>query len=190
MKKIMVLGLALGIVGLPAAGLARDIGAGTTEISGGTAASFSSLTYDAGGGDELDQDTLSVTLDVLHYVVPNFGVGLSLGYLNVSESYEGFDMESSTTSIGPQLVYNIGISEAASLFVGGGVGFSRMEAEFDGDSEDLDGWYWTAGGGLRFFVSERAAVNCGVAYLSQTLEGDVDIDVSGFRIGAGFSLFL
>lgn len=187
--KIAALTLAL----LPALAGARDLGAGTFELSGGTNLNFGSRTYELTnpaftGKYEVDESTVALNTDALFYVVPNLGLGLGLQYQK-TEWEDDFDKwESSFSFIGPEVKYNIPVAPSVSILVGGGLGRLAMT---DLDGEDADGWALTLGAGARFFVVDAVAFDATLSYLKGSVEDDfnTETDLSGWNIGLALSVF-
>lgn len=184
MKKTVIVLLALLV---PASLWAMDINQGTFELAGTTAFNFSDTTTEVDGASDIDTTTWSLELDGNYYFMKNVGLGLILQYQD-SEVDAGLptgDIETSTFFIGPQIIYNMPLSEKVSLFVKGAVGYA--DAEFE--SDDADGWGWQVGGGLKYFITNSASINAAVTYQSLSMEDGGDVDTDGFNVGVGLSIY-
>jgi opacity protein-like surface antigen len=179
---------ALTLALLPALAGARDLGPGTFELSGRTGLDFGSATAESSASTtDLDISTLSVNGDALFYVVNNFGIGLGVSY-DKTELDNGVDSsESSTSLIGPEAKLNLPIATQASVVLMGAAG--RMATE--DDLGDADGWAFLVGGGLRFFPADSVSLDAMISYTTASMEHDlgVDLDVSGWDLGLGLSVY-
>ncbi len=184
MKKTVFVLLALLVV--PGTLWAMDINQGTFELSGTTAFNFSDTETEVDGvAGDIDTTTWSFELDGNYYFMKNVGLGLILQYQDSEVEQGPSKIETSTFFIGPQIIYNIPLNEKVSLFVKGAVGYA--DAEFQND--DADGWGWQVGGGLKYFFTNAASINAGVAYQSLYMENGGDVDTDGFNVGAGLSIY-
>ena len=172
MKKIA--SLALGVLLVASTSYAKDIGAGTIEIDGGTRGSFSSTTYN---DSDATVSTFNVGVGGLYYAVPNLGIGVMFDYTKL-----GGDADASQMQVGPQAAYNISISELMNLIVVGTAGFLSASA----DDEDATGWYAGGGVGIRYFLSDNFSVDCGVTFS----HAGGDADQNTFGASFGLAIFL
>ena len=184
MKKTVIVLLALFV---PASLWAMDINQGKFELSGSTAFNFSDTTTEVSGQPDTDTTSYSFQLDGLYYIANNFGLGLILQYEKAEIEQGGFDTDISSLLIGPQVTYNFPLSEKVSLFVNGAVGYATAEV----DNEDADGWGFQVGGGLKYFLTNSASINAALTYQNLSMEADAggDLDMDGFNIGVGLSIY-
>lgn len=149
-------------------------------------------------GDEGDTDLIVVSagVDMDFYIVKNLGAGLLLSYQRASVDFSESDgLDASAILIGPQVKYNLDLSEKTNLFVTGVVGFQRakLTETTDGVEEvydDVSGSFWSAGAGAKFFLNERASIDASVRYQSAKLEDGEVFSTAGFVVGAGFTLYI
>lgn len=179
---VVVLCIGLTPVAVPA----KDLAAGTMELSGWTALGYNSQTVDFGGGEQ-DYSSFSIDIGGSYYVVKNLAVGAFVNYLDESNSGDLGDSDSSTFVVGPQLTYNLGVAPQASVFFTGGLGYATN----DEDGFATDGWAFTLGGGLRYFPVDRVSFDALLSYISASLEDDLGdtVDTSGFGIGVGLTVY-
>jgi opacity protein-like surface antigen len=185
MKKTVFVLLALLVV--PGTLWAMDINQGKFELSGTTAFNISDTTTEVDGSPDVDVTTYSLELDGNYYFAKNLGVGLIFQYEKSEIDTGTGDTDTSTFFIGPQVTYNMPLSEKVSLFVNGAVGYA--DAEFD--SNDADGWGFQIGGGLKYFLTNSASINARAQYQSLSMEADAggDADTDGFNLGVGLSIY-
>ncbi len=180
MKKTLV--ITLGLLLVASVCFAKDLKVGTVEVAGGATLAYSAMDADVDGGGSSDVNTTSVVLAGYYYFMDNLGAGPLFAY-----SKTEFDSDdTSSLLIGPQILYNYTLSDQASVFAEAALGLAMTEM---GD-EDFNGWFWKLGAGLKYFLTDYVSVNGSVAYVSQTLSNDVDLDLSGFTVGAGLSVYL
>jgi len=190
MKKILAFSAVMLLAAVPVS--AKTIGPGTFEFSGDTELSYFSNTNEFkdktfGDSEKIDTTTTKLSLSGSYYAIPNLGVGLLV-------SFETADTEGdkeTATAIGPQVIYQFGLSEAANVFIAAAVGYNKVEAESDGESADADGFFWAVGGGLKFFPTNNFSVDAMIQYASHNYEdSDFEVEASGFGFGVGFSVYL
>ncbi|MCX7591578.1 MAG: porin family protein [Kiritimatiellae bacterium] len=174
---------------------AKDIEAGRVELSGMSSASYSMLKIEPEGGDSMDLNLLQATLAGYYFAGQNLGLGGVVTYLDatVEEALEGSDVSASVVMVGPSVKFNLSLSDVAGLYVMGSGGYVKAKVELGGSDEDVDGYFWQAGGGLQYFMNDNVAMNLGLSYQMLTLspdEADVDLDLSGFTVTLGFSAFV
>lgn len=193
MKRVLC--IMIGLVLVSSVVYSKEIGPGTISISGTTGLGFTKTTTSVEGLDDLDTDVLSFEINSEYYVIPNLGIGLIFMYSSVKEDYPVFvsldeytieTAEYTQMMVGPQVVYNVGVNEQMSVPVFVGFGHVSM----DEDGEDISGWAWVVGGGLRYFVTDRISFDGYVYYDSMSLEDDVQIDMTDIAGRVGISVFL
>ena len=183
------------LVSLPAH--PRSLERGTVEIGGSSSLMYVNQTQSP-EGDEGDTDltVVSVGVDLDFYILKNLGAGLLLSYQKASADFSESDgLDASAILIGPQVKYNLDLSERTNLFVTGVVGFQRakLTETTDGVEEvydDVSGRFWSAGAGAKFFLNELASIDVSVRYQSAKLEDGEVFSTAGFVVGAGFTLYL
>lgn len=179
--------LALVSLLLPALASARDLSAGTLQLGGDANMAFSAGSADFGAGD-VDTNTFQIGVSGLYYLIPNLGFGAFLDYVNESTEFAGETSDASTTIIGPQVSYNLGLSEQVSGFGTFGIGYAKMEQ----DDADASGFGWSIGGGLRFFPTRSVSLDGTLSYANVNLEDDFnnEADFSDLTVGVGISFYL
>jgi long-subunit fatty acid transport protein len=180
MKKPLFALLAMGII--PSTLLAHNIQTGTIEVTGDVDLSFFSGEKEV-NGKETDIDGMSLSLSTLYYVAPNLGVGLSWAY----DSSEVGSSESSETTIGPAMAFNIPIAPKMSVKPNGY--FALVDGEKN--NNDYDGTEWGLGVDFNYFIRDNLAIVAGVAYSSQDIDYDAggDYKLSGFNTSVGLSVY-
>ncbi len=176
---------------------ARTLERGTVAIGGSSSLMYINQTQSP-EGDEADTDltVVSVGIDLDFYIVKNLGAGLLLSYQKASADFSESDgLDASAILIGPQVKYNLDLGERTNLFVTGVVGFQRAKLTETADGveevyDDVSGGFWSAGGGAKFFLNERASIDASVRYQSAKLEDGEVFSTAGFVVGAGFTLYL
>lgn len=191
MKRLLTALLVAGLVGGLAHG--KDLPQGTIEIEGLTSGSFMSMNVQVEDEDLLDISLWQIVAAGDVYVFDNIGVGGMISYVAASPEVEGSDMTVSSLMIGPEVKFNLSLAEQASLFAFGTIGYAMQSIEVDSESQDISGFFWRAGGGVKFFVSPSASLNLSLSYqmLSETEdESDAEMDLSGFALNAGLAVYL
>ena len=179
MKKTVIVLLVLFV---PASLWAMDINQGKFELSGQTAFNISKTNLKVTGLGDTDITNYKFELDGHYYFIKNLGLGLFLAW-DRTETDAG---DTSTLIIGPQLTYNIPLNEKISLFVNGGVGYATATIE----DEDVNGFVWQVGGGLKYFITNSVSMNGTVHYQSLNLEkSGIHADTSGVNFGVGLSVY-
>jgi hypothetical protein len=182
MKK--VLALVLGMLLISSVAFAKDVAKGTITVTGLSSASYSSLTVDPDGGTSADVSLLTLNVQGAYFILPNIGVGGLVGYQSASIE----DTDISEMMIGALGIYNFSLSPQMSLFANGAVGY--MSATVDtGTSEDMTGYFFSAGGGVKYFLVENVSVDGFVNYSYSSLKDGAEFTISGLNVGGGFSIY-
>ena len=174
---------------LPLMAQARDIPAGTFQVSGSTTLDFLSEEEELEGfGSDLERSTWEVRGTAGYYVIPNLAIGLVLEHESREVRLDGDKGEQSSTTFGPQVFFNLGLSEKASLQLRGGLLLSK--AETNGD--EVDGFGMNVGAGVSYFVHQIVSLDAMLGYQSTSFDDDAgaDKEKSGFGIGFGVSVYL
>lgn len=194
MKNIMLSTAVIGLLSLSTTGHARDLNQGTIEIGGDLDLSMVSLEVKPEGGDKVETDTTTLSASALYYVVQNVGVGITWDYMSDEAKVAGDKAETTTNMIGPTAAYNISLNDKTSLKVLGAVVMSSTELSGTSISTTkIDGFGWTIGGQLSYFLNDFVSLNGSLQYLSLSLEEDdtkTDVDTTGFGAGVGLSVYL
>jgi len=166
---------------------AKEIGQGIISISGATGLGFNKSTTSVEGMDDLEATTIDIEVNGEYYFMPNLGIGLIFMYESVEEDLpmDG-TYECSSMMVGPQVVYNVSVNEQMSIPVFAAFGSVSM----DDDGEDISGWAWAIGGGLRYFVMDNISFDGYLVYDSMSLENDVEFDITDFGARVGVSIYL
>jgi opacity protein-like surface antigen len=182
----------IGLILISSVVYSKDLGPGTISLSGTTGLDFTKTTTSVEGMDDLDMDVLSFEVNGEYYIMNNLGIGLIFMYQSVKQDYFSFEdgsietAEMSTMMVGPQVVYNVSVNEQMSVPIFAAFGMVSM----DEDSDDISGWAWAVGGGLRYFVSEHVSFDGYLYYDSMTLENDIKMDVTDLTGRVGISIYL
>jgi hypothetical protein len=99
--------LALLVAVAPLTVAARDLGAGTVEISGATNAAFTMMETDS-GGPTADVDQWHVDAGAIYYAIRNVGLGVEVMHQRTETSFRGDTTLQRTTAVGPVLGLNLG----------------------------------------------------------------------------------
>ncbi len=170
MKKILA--LTAGMLLMSSLAFAKDLDTGTIEISGSSNGFFTSAW---GDGDSVT--ILNLNVEGMYYLMPNLGVGGLLG-----GTLYGGDADGSSFAIGPEAIYNFSIDEAVNAYVGANLGYYSD----DNGTTTNDGFFMGLGGGIKYFFTDSASLNCGLAYSHDF----GDIDNNNFGVNVGLSIFL
>jgi hypothetical protein len=119
---------------------------------------------------------------------------LQLGFLIIGQNQEvesgPAETETSTIRGAPALTLNFPTGTPVVPFLRGAVGvdYSRVEVTGQASADDV-GFYWQAGGGLRFFVTHWASINL-LGFFEQSLFDEDNLDET-YSYGAvvGISLY-
>jgi hypothetical protein len=109
---------------------------------------------------------------------------------------KGVEIETSSTRLllGPQLVLNIPTKTPVVPYVRGALGLALTQFDVEVGSQKLDDttadFFWGAGGGLRFFVSESTSVNVGVSYVRIRYDQDWGGDLGVIAVDVALSIYL
>jgi len=175
---------------------AREITEGTLVLTGGTTGDLSLTTtnVDALG---LQYDTTSLNLDagVRYFFQDNLAVGLRYSYEYSNSEYEnGYEQESTLTSLRPGIFLNHSINDDNSLVFGGEFMLGSQEYQETGEAPlqlDVSGFAIRAE--YTHFVNELLAVNAGAMYVFSSVEEDmtsVEAESSGLIMGFSLSVYL
>lgn len=170
MKKILA--LTAGMLLVASLAFAKEIDEGTIELSGASNGFFAS---NWGSGNTVT--ALNLDVEGLYYLMPNLGVGGLFGYTLL-----GGDADESTFQVGPEVIYNFNLDEAVNAYVGVNVGYLWLD---NGPTSD-NGLFAGAGAGIKYFFTDAASLNCGLAY--SHFFGD--FEDNSFGVNLGLSIFL
>ena len=180
MKKIVCL-IAVMLLIAPAAH-AMDIDAGTVEVAGAANIGYTTTDWEFENGATTDQSMWGVNLNSNYYFMPNFAAGLILEYTD----REVDNLQSKLLQIGPALVYNFSMNEMVSIPVFGAITYATNETE---NVADYSGWGWKVGAGVKYFMIDNVSLNGMIDYGQQYLEDDMELDIDGFSVKAGLSVY-
>lgn len=183
MKKILCL-IAVMLLMAPAA-YAKDIDAGTVEVSGAATLGYNSTDIEIKDGPTTDQSSWGLNLNSSYYVMPNLGVGLLLEYNSVDIA----DVEISTLGIGPIVTYSFSMNEQVSLPIFGALTYNSQTGDL---LDDPSGWGWTIGAGVKYFMADNISLNGIVDYGQVYYETDttsIEFDQKGFNVFGGISVY-
>ncbi len=183
MKKILCLIAAMLLVATAAQ--AKDISAGTVEVSGAATLGYNSTDIEVKDGITTDQSSWGLNLNSSYYVVPNLGVGLLLEY----DSNTIADIDSSELGIGPIATYSFSMNEQVSLPIFAAITYNSMTGDL---ADDPSGWGWVIGAGVKYFMADNISLNGIVDYGTVYWETDktkIEFDQKGFNVFGGLSVY-
>jgi opacity protein-like surface antigen len=183
MKKSFIF-LLIMLIASVGVSIAADIQQGTVEVSGAASLSLNSFTLeDKNSGAEADLKFNHILADGTYYFLNNFGAGLLLGRIGA----ELDDIDLTAFLIGPQVKYSFPINEKVNLFATGSFGYNSIEIEDD----DADGWFFSIGGGAKFFLTQSISIDGTLRYIWSTLEDDygTEVDLTGISALFGLSVY-
>ena len=183
MKKILCLIAAMLLVATAAQ--AKDISAGTVEVSGAATLGYNSTDLEVKDGPTTDQSSWGLNLNSSYYVMPNFGVGLLLEYNSTTIA----DVDASNLGIGPILTYSFSMNEQVSLPIFGALTYNSQTGDV---IDDPSGWGWLIGAGVKYFMTDNVSLNGIVDYGQVYWETDttnIEIDQKGFNVFGGLSVY-
>lgn len=192
----------------PFAARALDVSAGTVEVTGGSnlGLSFSSTSF-SGASGSTDTTQYGGDVTALYYVVPNFGVGLAVGYDRTENKASGSTFTSWSYLVGPAVGFVYPLQEKLSLSLQADAGWVRSKSTFSisdtgvglvGLDSSSSGFGFDLGAGVRYFLSRSFSLNAGLTYTYErtTVDaptgspfGDTKFTTSGLRLGAGLSVY-
>jgi hypothetical protein len=180
MKKKLLTLLAIGII--PTMIFSKNIAQGKIEVKGDVNLNFSSAKYDSNGKD-IDVDNTELSFVGLYYIIPNLGLGLNWNY----ETSEVNNVDSSESTIGPMVAYNISLGNKLSVKLFGGIGFISGEE----NNVDHDGSSWQMGTSLNYFIRDNISLNSSLLYGSRDIDVDngIDYEITGFNTAVGLSVY-
>ena len=183
MKKILCLIAAMLLVATAAQ--AKDISAGTVEVSGAATLGYNSTDIEVKDGLTTDQSSWGLNLNSSYYVMPNFGVGLLLEYNSVTVA----DIDISDLAIGPIVTYSFSMNEQVSLPIFGAITYNSQTGDV---LDDPSGWGWLIGAGVKYFMADNISLNGIVDYGQVYYETDkakIEFDQKGFNVFGGLSVY-
>ncbi len=189
MKRIVI--LIAGMLLVSTAAFAMDMAPGTIDIQGASTFNYSSMTVSPDGGGDMDVSLMNVNFTAAYYLMPNIGIGGILGYQNG----EVEDSSVSAMTIGAMGKYNYSLNPKTSLFGDVALGYISVTVDASGltdtgGSEDITGFFWQLGGGVKYFITDAFSLDGLAMYQSASLSDGGDVTISGFSIGAGFSIYI
>lgn len=184
----------IGLILISSVVYSKDLSPGTISVSGTTGLGFTKTTTSVEGMDDMDTDVISFEVNGEYYIMNNLGIGLIFMYQSVKQDFFAISeagttietAEMSSMMVGPQVVYNVSVNEQVSIPVFAAFGSVSISE----DDEDISGWAWAIGGGLRYFVSDHISFDGYLVYDSMTLEDGFKMDVTDLQGRAGISIYL
>jgi hypothetical protein len=188
MRKIVV---ALAMVPM----LARaDLTPGTFEVQGNSNVLFNSGSEKVTGSET--KDTMEYGLDVrgLYYAIPNLGVGLTLGYGNLSSKVAGFKSGSSSYVVGPAVAYEVPVAPQLAVFGFGDLGYVSETQTADGAADvKATGYEANLELGVKYFLVKNFSFNAGLGYSYTSVKDDATPQLTtttrGFGLNVGLSVY-
>lgn len=191
--------LLVGLILISSVGYSKDMTPGTISINGRTGLDFSKTTAsaDVEGAEDVDSDFMSLNLNAEYYFMNNLALGLIFMYDSEKDDDPNYDETYETTSmmVGPQIVYNLSVNEQTSVPVFAAFGRASLTDKYESEGqvlydEDMSGWAWAVGGGLRYFVTDHLSFDGYIFYDSMSLENEVKVDMTEFAGQVGISIYL
>lgn len=140
------------------------------------------------GSGSLDVDTLSLGASFGYFVTDAIETSVGLSYVNVD--LDGIaDIEAILGSVA--LDYHFNTQSTFVPYVGAALYYGDFEVDAPDLTGSMDDWAWEVRAGLKQFIRENVAIRYTVSYL-QTSEMDIgigDLEIDGFNIGIGLSVF-
>jgi len=168
---------------------------GSFELGGDVSMSFTSVSYD---GEHVYNNTLiSFTPRFGYFVVDNLELTLDLTSMFSGQSLDedvwgcGSDCNSSSAifGIGGSIVFHLPLSEKLYGFVGAG-GHLLVKSDSDDSNYEPALQLPVLSGGLRYFVSDHAALNGGMYYSHVISESFMeDLSSNNIALRGGISIF-
>lgn len=195
MKKLLV---ALALFPLVAR---AELGAGTFELAGGSNLGFRSGSvkdenFGAAGSETTDTTRYGLAVAGLYYVIPNLGVGLRLGYSNLSEKLAGVTTTTSAFAVGPEVAYELPVAPEVAVFASGFLGYASGGLSVSGQpSHDGSGYALEVAAGAKYFLAKNFSFNAALAYDVSSLSFDTVNGLtpkttdSGFGLNVGVSVY-
>lgn len=188
MNKLFLSFLLITVLGITNVS-AKEIPQGTVEISGDSSFSLSSTEFKPQGGTSEDSDSREISLTLLYYMSPNFGVGF-FWENQYTETDDGADkFEDGFNILGPTIGYNLPIGPTSSFGLFAAlVLVGDFESEFNGvtfSEGDISGFVF--GGDFKNFLTDSVSINAGVSISTLEFEedggGEADVDSTDLDIG-------
>lgn len=190
---------------------------GTFIISGQTGIGFNSTSvkheYAGKTTDGPKTDAFNISPSVGYFIIDNLSIGLELDYGTATTKQEGVispptvgmvyqEINSKSTettfAIMPTTTYFFSKGKARP-YINAGIGFIDIKQETNTLSssgafssyKSNNGFIWSVGGGLAYFISNAISFDLGLAYAKYTYE-EYDVKVKTGALGAniGISIFL
>ena len=173
---------------------------GTWMIQGDTNLSFSSATSEVefdgeSQGNELSTGTVAFKPAVNYFVVDNLAIGLGFELLSASTEFSGLENTSATFAFMPQITYFFGTSKTRPyLGIELGLMSQKSTTENGRFESTVSGFGYGLSGGAAIFISDNVSFNLGLEFggasLTDTDDDRLKVNVGGFDLTAGFSIFL
>ena len=175
---------------------AREITEGTLVLTGGTNGGLSLTTTNIDAeGTQYDTTSLSLNAGARYFFQDNLAVGLRYSYeYNNLEYDNGYEAESTLTTLRPGIYLNHSINDDNSLVFGGEFMLGSQEYQNTGEAlTQLDVTGFAVRAEYTHFVNELLAVNAGAMYVFSSLEEDMtsfEAETSGLIMGFGLSVYV
>ncbi|MEC8444243.1 MAG: outer membrane beta-barrel protein [Pseudomonadota bacterium] len=175
---------------------AREITGGTLVLTGGTNGGLSLTTTNIDAeGTQYDTNSLNLNAGARYFFQDNLAVGLRYSYEYNNREYEdGFEQESTLTTLYPGIYLNHSINDDNSLVFGGEFMLGSQEYQNTGEAPlQLDASGFAVRAEYTHFLNELLAVNAGAMYVFSSLEEDmtsIEAETSGLIMGLGLSVYL
>lgn len=186
MKSKLITSLALSASTIALGAQAQEAASGNKYIAGfggiTTIDDVSASYY--GYTAELEIDNGFVVGAAAGVSVSNFDVEAELSYrkadagdVSVLGYSYAIDGEVNALSALGNAWYNVDFSEKLNAYLGGGLGFARLEAEAPGYTDDSTDFAWQLGAGLDFELSNGFSLGVGYRYFNVPEVGDTDLEL-------------
>jgi hypothetical protein len=191
MKKILV-----ALAMFPMVAAAHDLAPGTFELSGGSNLGLNggSVKTSVGGvSDTTDTSNYALSATGLYYVMPNFGVGLTLDYAADNQKFsDGTKDNLSSFLLGPAVSFEVPLAPQFSFFGRGDIGYVSATRD-TGVSVNATGWGLGLEAGVKYFPVKVISFDAGLGYQYRSVSTDQtpaqDITTTGFGLNLGLSVY-
>lgn len=193
MRRLVAAASIVYLAGFAPAAFSRDIERGTIQVNGDVDLDVSSNETEVEGSGTTDVDNAEFSVNGLYYVIRNLAVGARWSYSSEEAALSGVSSEETLHAIGPIVSYNISLTNETSVrFLGSVVTMSGEEKTTGEPTLDYDGFAWMIGTQFSYFINQSVSLDGTARYSSTSLEidpGAIDVDNTGFGVGAGLSVY-
>ena len=139
-----------------------EIGNGTIEIQGSSAAGFSRDTSKVSGEDSVTTTSFGFNVGGLYYLTRNVGVGAEVQVTRATTDIGAGDVTLTQLAFVPKLGVDFPITQSASVFGEALLGIEHIKGESGGSSGSTSAFVWGIGGGVKLFPMAALSVDLGL----------------------------